>query len=197
MAVHCGRAQIAHALLALSALASPGCGSASPTAPTGALLTGEWKAITRIVDISSADCIGALYQNAVGRQINQAVQAIQTGTAVTIQNIALPSPTPSYNWSCQFAGTANESILDISNGRCEGGGFAAAVSNLLCADGSLRDVSFLDTHLSGSINGNLVTATEVDRYGIYPGGAFERPLPPTGVAPVGFMTVTSSFVMSR
>ena len=193
--VNCHR-RITSTLWAIYALGSAGCGSSSPGAPSQTVLTGEWKATTRITDISSPDCIASLYQGELGGQLNQSLQIVQNGSAVTVQNIALPSLTPKFSWSCQFGGTVNNATLDITETRCEGGGFTSAVSNLECFDGSLRDIDFSGTtYITGSINGNLVIASEVDRYTVYPGGTWSHGF--AGVAPVGFMTLTSSVVMSK
>jgi hypothetical protein len=141
---------------------SCGSGTTSPSAMES--ISGTWRGTATLIGASGGECQGSDFATAVGASL--AVDPFPI--AQTGDNITMRLPLIFSAADCAYSGIATATGFTLAAANC--GTYPSRRCHEFPGDGRLRDISFAAATFSGSVTGNILSATAVETWNVYVAG---------------------------
>lgn len=160
------------ALLALGILA--GSCSSQPVSPSVPQIAGHWVGTATIVSVTGGECLHSSYASLVGLTFPYTLDLEQNGGVLSTGD-----PT------CGSSGTIDGNQFGLMSA---GEACNELQRSIICPNGALRDTRHTSAVIEGTITGSSISGTLSDTRAVYPA---------SNSSPVDYLTITSSFSVSR
>lgn len=166
-------------LLVCAIAAAVGCGSSSPSNPSGVSdVSGNWNATETVSSVSGGPECLAEVQPIINVQDSLAVVTAQNSTS-----LASTITSTRTGQVCTYSGTAGVNSMTITGGTC--------TPNLvqLSCNGNARDVYLASRTFTGTVNGSTVAGTTAEQWDVFARGDKTTNL--------GVIRTSGSFTMNK
>ena len=150
----------------------------TPSPPSAVNAAGVWTALATTTSVTGGDCVGLLFQGAIGVVERTTLAVTQSGSDLNATS------TRANGASCSYTGTADSSSMVLNGAFCG----AAMVTDIQCQNGAVRDIRRQTSGINATVSGNTASGTTKESWNV---------LATSTQAVVGTMVIDQTFGATR